>query len=77
MFFSSYCKGQQGAANGQDSCGVFLGMHGALDGCVLARYQLKASTAMDLGNSNFAYFCMACGLEKGFVCFVKTDWSVI
>ena len=52
---SSY-EGQQRAANGQDSCGVFVGMYRALDSWMLARarlHQLKASTAMDLGVSIF------------------------
>ena len=53
--FPSY-QGQQKAANGQDSCGVFAGMHRVLmTGYWLVRWlhQLKASTAMNLGISIF------------------------
>ena len=65
--FSSY-ESQQGAANGQDFWGVFQGCAGlrtAACWLVCRLHQLKASTAMHPGISNFlAYFCMTCGLEK-------------
>ena len=58
--FSSY-EGQQGAASGQDSLGVFQEMHRVLDGWILAR--TPASPAQGLHHHgpqyfNFRYFCM-------------------
>ena len=50
------CEGQQGAANGQDTWGIFQGCTGLWTaGCWLARRlrQLKASTTMDLSISFF------------------------
>ena len=51
----SYYEGQQGAANGQDLCGVFSGMHRAVDGWMLARAPASPAQglhrAMDLGIS--------------------------
>ena len=64
--FSSY-EGQQGSANGQDSCGIFSEMHKALDGWMLVR--APASPVQGLHRQgpryfNFPYFCTPCGLEK-------------
>ena len=66
--FPSY-EGQQGAADGQDSWGIFQGYTGLWTaGCWLARplHELKASTTMDLDISifHFSYFCMTWRLEK-------------
>ena len=64
--FSAY-ETQQGAANGQDSCGVFSGMYWALNGWMLAR--APASPAQGLPHHEPRYFicyffCMVCDLEK-------------
>ena len=53
LYFSN--EGQQRAANGQISCGVFQGyMHMALDGWVLAR--VAASLAQGLPRHGPRYF---------------------
>ena len=73
--FSSY-EDQQGAANGQDSCGIFSGMRRALDGWMLAR--APASPAQDLHRRhgpqyfNFPYFCTMHDPEK-LRLMIKTD----
>ena len=78
--FSSY-EGQQGAANRQDSRGVFQGCTGLWPaGCWLARrlHQLKTSTTMDLGVSIFPYFFMMRAALRDLGLLIKTDWlSVI
>ena len=59
--FSCY-ESQQGAKYGQDSRGVFQGCTGLWTaGCRLARqlHRLKASTAMDLGNTSTFFLLSA------------------
>ena len=68
--FSSYV-GQQGAANGQDSGGVFQGCAGLWTaGHWLARrlYQLKAFTIMDLGISILLISAWRVALSVGDFC---------
>ena len=67
VLFSSY-ESQRGAANGQDSWGVFQGCAGLWTSkCWLARqlYRLKSSIAMDLGTTiSLISVLFMCGLEK-------------
>ena len=79
--FSSY-EGLQGAANGQDSWGLFrdgcTGLWTA--GCWLARrlHRLKASTTttMDLGILIFL-ISVRCVALRNLDLLIKTEWSVI
>ena len=60
-------KGKQEAANGQDSCNVFTGMHRALDIRILARASASPAQGLHCHGprySNFHNFFMTCGLEK-------------
>ena len=69
---SSSYEGQQGAANGQDSWGVFQGCIGLWTaGWWFARrlHQLKASIVMDLGITIFLIFAILTrGLEIFWAC---------
>ena len=75
---SSY-ESQQGAANRQDSWGVFQGCTGlSKAGCWFARrlHQLKGSTTMDLGISIFLISALRVALRNlGFL--IKTDLSAL
>ena len=72
----SFYERKQGAANGQDSGGVFQGCTGLwAAGYWLARRlrRLKASTDMDLGS----FFRKTCLTLRNLGSFTKTVWSVI
>ena len=76
LFF--FYEGQQGAANGQASWGVFQGCAGLCTaGCWLASWlrQLKTSTAMDLGIS--ILLISACVALRNLGLLIKTVWSMI
>ena len=75
--FSSY-EGLHGAANVQDSWGLFMDVQGF--GRMDAG-SVPTSPAQRLHHGgpryfNFPYFCTMCGLEK-LELEIKTDWSVI
>ena len=76
VFFLSSYEGQQGAANGQDSWGLFRDAQGfgRLDAGSCAGFTI--STTMDLGISIFLVYVQSVAL-RNLDLLIKTYWSVI